>query len=166
MINIYEFLSHIEINLFDEIRISKQWMSYVVFTVEVHLCSLPIIWSSRSRSGRTIFVNVDSFHCDVCCGIGSSEVVSIFSFILVWKMDCSIIGKVLSYTIRIEKDSTEETEWDGEEKNSSNKDVNCIRELHIHNRNEKSPLIIIPFFSHCCHRLLMRGNEYGCKRNQ
>jgi hypothetical protein len=37
--------------------------SYVVGALVVHRCNLSIIWSSRSRSGRTRRVNVDRLHC-------------------------------------------------------------------------------------------------------
>lgn len=48
------FSSSLSNEMFDVNR-----MSYVVL---VHFCNLPIIWSSRSRSGRTIFDNDDEFN--------------------------------------------------------------------------------------------------------
>ena len=69
-------------------------ISYIAFAPPlVHCCNLPIIWSSRSRSGCTICVNVEPFHCDGddwadgcasgCWDNRSSGVASILNFIVV-----------------------------------------------------------------------------------
>ena len=66
----------------------------------VHRWSLPIIWSSRSRSGRTRCVNVDPLPCETCWVITASSagVGESLSFIAAWKIDCSMSDKVLVST--------------------------------------------------------------------
>lgn len=161
------------ITFYELVKFFRFLCSYVVWAELVHRCNLPIIWSSRSRSGRTICVNVDPFDCwywgstmSDCGKVGSSSgVASIFNFIFVWKMACSMTCKVFAYTTWNRRQEGETTRnWD-----ASWMDVEeeRERESHVYTIGEKkSPLIIVLFFLIVVALLFTIGNENETTKNQ